>query len=235
MANNIPNLPNRPNQHQHEEKAKSKGNFWLVVIIILVVGAILWPILRKDTSSDANDSLNLDEEIATTTDLITTTDDVSVKGNNAPDLSVNQINVVKQTASVGNANTGPIALRVYFSNRKLDPTGSKCEVVYPTFRTISRTTAVGRAALTELLKGPTPAEVASGIFTSLNPGAKLQGLTIENGVARVDFSSELGQEVGGACLTSAIRAQITETLKQFSTVKSVVISINGVSADILQP
>jgi len=34
---------------------------------------------------------------------------------------------------------------------------------------------------------------------------------------------------------TAIRAQITETLKQFPTVENVVISIDGRTEDILQP
>jgi len=45
----------------------------------------------------------------------------------------------------------------------------------------------------------------------------------------------LQYQVGGSCRVSAIRAQIIETLKQFSTVKNVVISINGRTEDILQP
>jgi spore germination protein GerM len=54
-------------------------------------------------------------------------------------------------------------------------------------------------------------------------------------VAKVDFDERLGFQVGGSCRVSAIRAQITETLMQFSTVKSVVVSINGRTEDVLQP
>jgi len=235
MANNIPNLPNRPSPSQ--EKPQGKGNFWLIVIIILVVGAILWPILRRDTPSDAEDPL-LDSEFGTTTTV--NLDDVSADQTDKAILTTTNVDVVKQTASVGNISAGavstdPMMFRVYFSNRKFDPQGLKCDVVYPVLRTGAQTPAVGRAALTELLKGPTPAEAANDIFTSLNPGTKLQSLTIDNGIARVDFSSELGKDVGGSCMTSAIRAQITATLKQFPTVKSVIISINGAVNDILQP
>ena len=219
-------------QQPASQPQSSKSNFWLIVIIILVVGAILWPILRRgapaetETPTDgaATTSVSFDDEIID--------DEIGTAVVNVEPV------IQTQTASVASATADVdkmMSLRVYFSNRNLDPQGEKCEVVYPALRTVSRTTAVGRVALTELLKGPTPAEVASGVFTSINPGVRLQGLTIENGVARADFNQALGVEVGGACLTSAIRAQITETLVQFPTVKSVVISINGVSTGILQP
>ena len=64
---------------------------------------------------------------------------------------------------------------------------------------------------------------------------RIQGLTIENGVAKVDFSEQLEFQVGGSCRVAAIRAQITDTLKQFPTVDSVVISIDGRTEDVLQP
>lgn len=64
---------------------------------------------------------------------------------------------------------------------------------------------------------------------------KIQKLTIENNVARVDFDKQLEYQVGGSCRVAAIRAQITQTLKQFPTVKEVIISIDGRTEDILQP
>jgi spore germination protein GerM len=80
------------------------------------------------------------------------------------------------------------------------------------------------------------AEQAEGFFTSINQGVKLQSLNIrEDGTAFVDFDEQLQAGVGGSCKVSAIRAQITETLKQFPTVKNVIISINGRTEDILQP
>jgi len=69
----------------------------------------------------------------------------------------------------------------------------------------------------------------------LPSNVKIQSLSIENGVAKIDFSKELEQDVGGSCRVSAIRAQITETLKQFETVNEVIISIDSRVEDILQP
>ncbi len=125
-------------------------------------------------------------------------------------------------------------VKVYFNNDKLDPEFS-CNKVFPVEREIAKTPAVGQAALTELLKGPTEQEKTDGYFSNINQGVKIQKLTIEDGVAEVDFDEQLEYQVGGSCRVAAIRSQITETLKQFPTVKEVVIAINGRTEDILQP
>jgi len=127
-----------------------------------------------------------------------------------------------------------IVVKAYFNNSKMDPEAS-CNTVFPVDKIIFKTSAPARAALEELLKGPTKQEKAEGFFTSINPGVKIEKLTIENNTARVEFDEQLEFQVGGSCRVSAIRAQIVETLKQFSTVKDVVISINGRTKDILQP
>lgn len=127
-----------------------------------------------------------------------------------------------------------MVVKVYFNNDKLDPEFS-CNKVFPVEREIVKTQAVGRAALGELLKGPTEKEKSDSFLTNINSGVKIQSLIIENGTAKVDFDEQLEFQVGGSCRVAAIRAQITETLKQFSTVDNVIISINGRTEDILQP
>lgn len=133
----------------------------------------------------------------------------------------------------GNGET--MVLNVYLGNELQNPNAQDCNLVFATPRTVPKTDATARAALVQLLAGPTTAEEQQGFFTSLNAGVTIQKLTIENGVAKVDFSQQLEYQVGGSCRVSAIRAQITQTLKQFPTVNDVVISINGRTEDILQP
>lgn len=130
--------------------------------------------------------------------------------------------------------TEMIVVKAYFNNSNMDPEAS-CNKVFAVERQVPKTEAVARAALEELLKGPTQAEKNQSYFTSINSGVKIQSLKIENETAYVDFDSQLEYQVGGSCRVSAIRAEITETLKQFSTVKNVIISINGRTEDILQP
>lgn len=136
------------------------------------------------------------------------------------------------------ANKETTKVKVYFNNIQLDPEIT-CVKVFPIEREIPKTEAIGRAALEELLKGPTEQEKSEGFLTNINPGVKIQKLTIDpptgGGVAKVDFDEQLEFQVGGSCRVAAISAQITQTLKQFPTVKSVIISINGRTEDILQP
>ncbi|HCP08423.1 MAG TPA: hypothetical protein DIT25_01325 [Candidatus Moranbacteria bacterium] len=122
-------------------------------------------------------------------------------------------------------------VKVFFS-----PSGSMdCGLVIPVERTIPRTKTVGRAALEKLLEGPSREEQNNKLFTSINEGVEIQKLEIRDGTAYVDFNEKLQAQVGGSCRVTAIRAQITETLKQFPTVQEVVISVNGETEGILQP
>ncbi|MBN1972848.1 MAG: GerMN domain-containing protein [Sedimentisphaerales bacterium] len=127
-----------------------------------------------------------------------------------------------------------ITVLVFFSNTRLDPSFSG-EKAFPTPRVIPKTQAVARAALEELLKGPTEQEKEAGFFTSINTGVKIQKLSVINGIARVDFDKQLDFQVGGSARVRAIRAEIIQTLMQFSTVNQVIISIDGRTQDILQP
>lgn len=137
------------------------------------------------------------------------------------------VNIVKSSGET-------IKVKAYFNNSQMDPEYS-CNKVFPVERDVPKTDAVARAALIELLNGLTESEKNAGFFTSINQGVKIQSLKIENGTAYVDFDEQLEYQVGGSCRVSAISAQIMQTLKQFSTVKNVVISVNGRTEDILQP
>jgi len=127
-----------------------------------------------------------------------------------------------------------IEVQAFFMNNRLDPEIT-CEKVFPVARKVPATQALARAALTELLNGPTDVERRGGYATTINGGVTIQRLVIEAGVAEVDFDKRLEEFVGGSCRVTAIRAQITATIKQFPTVKEVIISIDGRTEDILQP
>lgn len=123
----------------------------------------------------------------------------------------------------------------YFGYEGMGDTGS-CNDVIALERIIPKTQAVARAAIEELLKGPTEQERMLGWYSSINSGVKIQSLSIDaDGLARIDFDEQLEYQMGGSCRVAAIRAQITQTLKQFLSVKNVIISIDGRTEDILQP
>jgi hypothetical protein len=127
-------------------------------------------------------------------------------------------------------------IKVFFNNTIFDPNLPDCSKVYGVERQIIKTARVGESAILELLKGPTATEVEAGYLSNL-PSTKitLKSLTIRDGVAYADFDEALQKNVGGSCRVAAIRSQITETLKQFPTVKSVVISVGGEVDEALQP
>lgn len=125
-------------------------------------------------------------------------------------------------------------VNVYFPNTQKGST-EDCSLVFPVTRKIQQTVAVGRASLEELFSGVTEDDMTLGYYTNINEGVQIQDLTISSGVATVDFNQALQEGVGGSCKVTSIRAQIEETLKQFPTVETVIISIDGEVEDILQP
>jgi hypothetical protein len=127
-----------------------------------------------------------------------------------------------------------MSLEAYFPNSEMDST-EDCSKVFPLNREVPETLAVGRVALEQLVGGLTAQEETEGYFTSINEDVQILSLTVEDGIARADFSRELQDGVAGSCRVMNIRAQIEETLKQFPTVDEVVISIEGQTEDILQP
>lgn len=122
-------------------------------------------------------------------------------------------------------------VKVFFGSKTADST---CDVVFPVERVVPKTTAVARAALEELLKGPTQEEKDKGYFSGINAGVKINRLVILDGTGIVDFSEEMNGG-GGSCRVTEIRAEINSTLKQFSTIKEVIISVNGDTETALQP
>ncbi|HOX96788.1 MAG TPA: GerMN domain-containing protein [bacterium] len=125
-------------------------------------------------------------------------------------------------------------VKVYFNHNAKAGMPDECSYTQATSRYMTRTTGVARAALTALLQGPTNDEKNNGYFSNIPVGTTLNSIRIENGTAYADFSEELNN-TGGSCAVGGIYASINDTLKQFSTVQNVVISVNGRTEDILQP
>lgn len=91
--------------------------------------------------------------------------------------------------------------------------------VTPVARQIEPTQAVARAALEQLLAGPSGDERSAGLATDVPSDAKLEGVTIGGGVATVDLDAAF---VRGAEATIAPRlAQVVYTVTQFPTVSAV--------------
>lgn len=146
------------------------------------------------------------------------------------------------------------SVKIFLSNSKVDAEGLYCEKTYSVERQLPSTAKAGDESylgelayfvLSELLKGPTETERDNGFFTSINQGARVRRIVIKDKTASVDFNEELDRGVArlaeaptkraGSCMVQAIQSQITETLKQFSEIREVVISVEGRSEEVLQP
>jgi germination protein M len=97
-------------------------------------------------------------------------------------------------------------------------------------RQIPRTQQVATAAINELLNGTTGLEESAGLSSEVPGETRLLGISIDNGTATIDLSSEF--ESGGGSLSMTLRvAQIVYTLTQFPTVDDVLFHIDGQAVD----
>jgi immunoglobulin-like protein involved in spore germination/sporulation and spore germination protein len=98
--------------------------------------------------------------------------------------------------------------------------------LFVTHRTEPFTEGVGTRAIEMLLGGPTDAEDAARVGTSINPGARLLGLTIDDGVATVNLDETFSAEETPAIAVGSL-SQIVYTLTQFESVDGVVFEVEG--------
>ncbi|MEK7124884.1 MAG: Gmad2 immunoglobulin-like domain-containing protein [Patescibacteria group bacterium] len=141
-------------------------------------------------------------------------------------------NLVRVPVQMANDDTTKV--QAYFLNDTMDPQQT-CTQVFPVERIVPKTKEVAFVAVSELLRGITPVEKNAKYVTALPERVAINSLVISDGVARIDFNYALDSGIGGSCRVSAIRAQIAQTLKQFSNVKEVIISREGNTEEVLQP
>ena len=136
------------------------------------------------------------------------------------------------TTSTSPSSSSTIELSVYFLS------GGKIAAAH---RTMPQTQAVATAAVNELLKGPSDAEMAAGFTTDLPPGASVRGISIKDGTASVSLDAEILRLDPGSEL--AALAQLTYTMTQFPTVTGVefwsgdarIVRVEGSSVDFTKP
>ncbi len=93
-------------------------------------------------------------------------------------------------------------------------------------RTVPATLSTARSAMQQLLSGPTAADTAAGMASTIPAGTRLLGINIANGLATVDLSGSFAS--GGGSLSMLGRlAQVTYTLTQFPTVQGVLFRMDG--------
>jgi hypothetical protein len=150
-----------------------------------------------------------------------------------PKLSINFFEDIKngENVIVNLSISTSKKIFVYFGNTKLNPEMRDCTKVYP----VERETLIifnPGDLIQLLLSGPTENELKEGYITTIPKETKINEIGLNNGVIKIDFSNI---NSGGSCRVGAIRAQITETLKQIDGVKDVIISVDGNVEEALQP
>lgn len=100
--------------------------------------------------------------------------------------------------------------------------------VVPVAREVSHTRAVARAAIEQLLVGPTRAERdgVPSLSTAIPPGVRLLGLTISEDIATIDLSKEFGATDDSATVAQRA-AQVVFTLSRFDSVAEVLFLQEG--------
>lgn len=127
-----------------------------------------------------------------------------------------------------------VEVSVFFPMRSDGTERTNCAEVFPVMREVPATRRAARDALLELLVGPTGPEEKSGFYSAINPGMELNGISIQHGVAFVDFGQEFEDGVDDFCRAETIRSQIEKTLFQFSTVDELQLYVGGKTGNVFQ-
>ena len=106
------------------------------------------------------------------------------------------------------------------------------ESLFMVKRTQEATPRIGTAAMESLIAGPSTQEQAAAVGSQIPAGTQLLGLSVDNGVATVDLTSEFESGGGSASMNMRI-AQVVYTLTQFPTVKGVLFQLDGQRVDVL--
>lgn len=127
-------------------------------------------------------------------------------------------------------------VKVFYGNTNLNPGVIDCSKVFPVERRIASNSQNPPLDTTHVfLLGPTKDEETNGYVMSTPKDLTIHKIeVVGSNKVQIDFGEEL-QRVGGSCRVAAIRAEITETLRQFYPGYEVVISINGNVEEALQP
>ncbi len=101
--------------------------------------------------------------------------------------------IIDDDSTADDAEPGEMmTLTLYFRNQSFEPGPSAPEeVIRPVTREVPKTMSVARAAINELIKGPTEEEQAEyGVGTVITPDAVLLDLALADGLLVIDLSYE---------------------------------------------
>jgi len=128
----------------------------------------------------------------------------------------------QETSKQGDAKVGEVIdLTLYFVSEQGD---NLIESVV----TVEKTESVAKAAIEGLISGPTTANS----YRSVPVGTRLISISIDQGVAKVDFSREFIDGNGGGSAEEMMSVySIVNTLTEFSTIDAVIFLVEGKRID----
>lgn len=94
-------------------------------------------------------------------------------------------------------------------------------------RRIPDTPGVAAATLRAWIKGPTCSEREAGVASSVPRGTRLLGISISQGTATIDLSSEFERTALGTLYEGLLLEQLAWTITQFPTVERALLKIDG--------
>lgn len=110
-----------------------------------------------------------------------------------------------------------VRLKLYFSD-------SQAQFVVPEFRVVEKNNQVENLIIEELIKGPRE----KGHYTVVPKGTRLNGVTVKDQIAFVDFSRELkDKHSGGSAGETMTIFGIVNSLTELPEIKKVQILIDG--------
>lgn len=130
---------------------------------------------------------------------------------------------------------GMVEISAYYSNTQRDLGATDCARVYALTRVVEKkynSQAINTAR--GLLQPLTEQERAQGWASHIPEGVLLKSISIVDGVATVNYTSNINR-VAGSCAVLAARAQIEQTIRQLPGVTTVRICANGDCDGALQP
>ncbi|MEI6288594.1 MAG: GerMN domain-containing protein [bacterium] len=220
------------NDDKNNKKDEKFGNYGAIVAIIVVIIAIFYFSKTAGHNSDDTNVSNNQENVSITVNPNKENGEVKVVSENNKDGITNTDTNNSTETSVTTTITA------FYANTKNNPNMADCSAVSPLKRDIPKKyddniINTVRGLLTSL----SAEEKSAGWVSTIPSGTYLQSVKIKDGgVAEINFNNSLSK-VSGSCAVTSIHAQIETTLKQFSSIKSVIICINGNcnQDEILQP
>jgi len=115
-------------------------------------------------------------------------------------------------------------VKLFFTNPKLSKSYN-CNQVFPVQREVIKVDNMSKFLVEQLINGPNDKERSLGYDSGIRSNTKVNSFLLDKGVVKIDFSNTFNNF--DSCKIDSIKSQISETLKQFSDIRQVVLSVDN--------